>query len=98
MARGVTGVLLFIPISFWVIYVCLKSGVLNAKQVAVSYAGGIAGHILLGLTYMVFKLTGSATIMLAADIAVVCLPFLVAGMGSRFLGTGAIRGAVPASV
>jgi Protein of unknown function with HXXEE motif len=87
----VTGVLLFIPISLWVIYVCLKSGVMNAKALAVSYAGGIAGHIVLALTYLVFNVTGSAPAMLMADIACVSLPFLIAGVGSKLVGSQATR-------
>jgi uncharacterized protein with HXXEE motif len=82
----VTGVLLFIPSSVWVVYVCLKSGALSAKAIAVAYAGGIAGHIVLALTYLIFKATGSAPAMLAADIACVAVPFLVAGVGSKLLG------------
>ena len=74
-----------------VIYVCLRSGVMNAKAVAVSYAGGIAGHIVLALTYFVFNATGSAPAMLAADIACVSVPFLVAGVGSKLLGAQATR-------
>jgi hypothetical protein len=82
----VTGVLLFIPVSLWVIYVCLKTGVMGTRAVAVSYAGGIAGHVGLALTYLVFRATGSAPAMLAADVACVAIPFLVAGVGSKLMG------------
>jgi hypothetical protein len=87
----VTGVLLFIPISLWVIYVCLKSGVMNAKAVAVAFAGGIVGHILLVVAYSIFKVTGSASALYAFDIACVTLPFLIAGYGSKLLGPRAYR-------
>ena len=82
----VTGVLLFIPSSLWVIYVCLKSGVLNAKALAISYAGGIAGHIGLALTYVAFNATGSSAVMLIADVLCVSLPFLIASVGSKVFG------------
>jgi hypothetical protein len=87
----VTGVLLFIPISFWVIYVCLRSGVMNGKAVAVAFAGGIVGHIVLGIAYLVFNVTQSAAAMYAFDIACVSVPFLVAGFGSKLLGPQAYR-------
>jgi len=80
----VTGSLLFIPISFWVIYVCIKSA-MSAKAVAVSFAGGIVGHIVLGLSYLIFKLTGSAAVMFAMDVGTVFVPFVIAGVGSRFV-------------
>jgi hypothetical protein len=87
----VTGSLLFIPISFWVIYVCLKSGVMNAKAIAISFGGGIVGHIVLGVAYLVFKVSGSAPAMYGFDIACVTVPFLIAGLGSKFLGPQAYR-------
>jgi hypothetical protein len=87
----VTGVLLFLPSSLWVIYVCLKSGVMNAKMVAVSHAGGIAGHAVLALTYLVFNATGSVLAMLVADVACVSVPFLIAGVGSKLSGAPATR-------
>lgn len=87
----VTGVLLFIPISLWVIYVCLKSCALNAKALAVSFAGGILGHIGLFMAYVTFNATKSAPAMLAADIACMFVPLLVAGLGSKFLGSQATR-------
>ncbi|HEY2559803.1 MAG TPA: HXXEE domain-containing protein [Caldimonas sp.] len=92
----VTGILLFVPISLWVIYVCLKSGVMNAKALAVSYAGGIAGHLGLVLTYSIFNATGSPAAMFAADIGCVSLPFLVAGLGSKLLGAQATTRALGA--
>ena len=81
---------MFIAISFWVIYVCLKS-VMSANAVAVSFAGGILGHIVLGLTYFVFKLTGSGAVMYAMDVGCVLVPFLIAGVGSKLVGPQAPR-------
>jgi len=87
----VTGSLLFVPICVWVIYAALKSGAMSAKAIAVSLAGGIVGHIVLGLSYLVFKLTGSAAVMLTMDVACVLVPFLVAGVGSKLLGPHAVK-------
>ena len=64
---------------------------MSAKAIAVSLAGGIVGHIVLGLSYLVFKLTGSAAVMLTMDVACVLVPFLVAGVGSKLLGPQAVR-------
>jgi hypothetical protein len=83
----VTGSLLFIPITLWMIYACLKSHVMTAKAIAISLAGGIVGHIVLGLSYLVFKLSGSAAVMFMMDVACVTIPFLIAGLGSKLLLT-----------
>ena len=69
----------------------LKSGAMSAKAIAVSFAGGIVGHIVLALSYLAFKLTGSAAVMLTMDVACVLVPFLVAGVGSQLLGPQAVR-------
>jgi hypothetical protein len=66
---------------------------MSAKAIAVSLAGGIVGHIVLGLSYLVFKLTGSAAVMLTMDVACVLVPFLVAGVGSKFVGTASRQAA-----
>lgn len=83
----VTGSLLFIPTSVWVWYACLKSGSMTSKGLAVSFAGGIAGHLCLGAVYGLFKLgVVGITGMLAIDVLTAFLPILVAGAGSRLLG------------
>ncbi|MGB2740947.1 MAG: HXXEE domain-containing protein [Cognaticolwellia sp.] len=82
----VTGVLLFIPAFCWVVYASLKSGALTAKGLAISLAGGAIAHILLGLTYLLFKAGVVAEPgMLALDIVTAGLPILIAGVGSRFV-------------
>lgn len=81
----VTGVLLFIPTFCWMVYASLKSGAVTAKGLAISLSGGVIAHVLLGLTYFLFK-TGFVAKpgMLALDILTAVLPILIAGVGSRF--------------
>lgn len=48
---GVMGTLFFIPISVWVIYVCLKSNFMPKKGLLISFLCGMAGHIALAGVY-----------------------------------------------
>ena len=81
-----TGALLFIPSFFWMVYVCLKSGVLSWKALAVSVSGGIIAHMFLAVTYGLFtRGVVGPTGMLALDVLTLFLPILVAGAGSRLV-------------
>jgi hypothetical protein len=82
---AVTGILLFVPASVWMVYVCLKSGFMTGKALAVSLAGGIAGHLGLFGAYWFLKIGGAAG-MLVADVVIAFLPILVAEVGSKLLG------------
>lgn len=47
-----TGVLLFIPIAGWVIYVCAKDGQLSTGAIVVSMLSGILAHVILAGCYL----------------------------------------------
>jgi len=83
-AGGVTGILLFIPISIWVIYVCLKSNFMTKKGLLISMLCGMAGHIALAGAYAVVSI-GGTTGVLIADIIVAFLPLLLALWLSKIL-------------
>jgi hypothetical protein len=80
----VSGTLIFIPATVWVVYVCLKSGVMTGKALTVSLAGGISGHIALLGAYLLLKVAGAGA-MLVADVVASFLPILVAGVGSKLV-------------
>ena len=82
---AVTGILLFIPASVWMVYVCLNSSIMTGKALAVSLVGGIAGHVGLLGAYWFLKIGGAAG-MLVADVIIAFLPILVAGVGSKLTG------------
>jgi Protein of unknown function with HXXEE motif len=97
-AGGVlTGGFLFIPGFFWMIYVVLKSHAMTGKALAVSVSGGIVAHILLAAVYGGQKAgVYGATGVLVLDLVVIATPILVGWVGSKFLGTSAVKGTVAA--
>jgi hypothetical protein len=60
-------------------------------MIAVVFAGGIVGHIVLGFACLIFNVSHSAKAMYAFDIACVSVAFLVARFGSKLLGPQAYR-------
>ena len=72
-----TGTIVFIPLTIWVVYISLKTGTLSRKEIIISLASGIVGHIALFSCYG-FALLGLSIGVLIADVIVAFTPILVA--------------------
>jgi hypothetical protein len=81
---GVTSALFFVPISVWVIYVCLKSTFITKKGLIISLLCGIIGHIALFGAYAFHKIGGTAGLLIA-DVIVSFIPLLLALWLSKIL-------------
>jgi hypothetical protein len=81
---GVTGVLIFIPVSIWIIYVCLKSNFITKIGLLISMLCGMVGHIALAGAYAFLKIGGTAGLLIV-DIIVAFLPLLLALCLSKIL-------------
>jgi len=53
-----SAVFLFVPLSLWVIYACAIRGPYSGKVVGVAYAAGALTHVLLFMSYGLFKAGG----------------------------------------
>ena len=72
-----TGTIIFIPLTVWMVYTTLKTGSLSRKEILLSLASGIVGHIALFSCYG-FAILDLPAGVLAADVVVAFTPMLVA--------------------
>ena len=79
----ITATLFFIPAFFWMVHVVRASKVITGAALAISIAGGVIAHILLGAVYGLQKagLYGAAGV-LAFDLLVIATPLIVGWLGS----------------
>lgn len=73
----ISGSLVFIPLTIWVIYVCRKSDRITTKGLAIALVSGFLGHIGLFTCY-VFAIAGLASGVLITDIVVSFIPIIAA--------------------
>jgi hypothetical protein len=87
-----SGLLLFVPLSVWVIYACGIRGPLDGKVVGLAFGAGILAHILLGIGYGLLKIgVINGTGLLAYAVVLSFTPILLAGLGSRFVKADLLR-------
>lgn len=72
-----TGTIVFIPLTLWMSYICLKTGQLSKKKLILSLISGIIGHIALASCYL-FAIMGLPAGVLIADVVVAFTPTIVA--------------------
>jgi hypothetical protein len=90
-----TGLLLFIPLSIWVIYACGIRGPLNGKVVGLAFGAGILAHIFLGVGYGLQKIgviNGAG--LLVYSVVLSFTPIFFAALGSRFMKPESLRPAL----
>ena len=87
-----TGAILFIPLSVWVIYASVFRGPCSGKVVGVSFAIGAVTHALLFLGYGFFKagVFGGAG-LLAYAVVIGFTPIILAAVVSRFFKPELLR-------
>lgn len=72
-----TGIILFIPLTVWMVYACLKTRTLSRKGIVLTLASGIVGHVALASCY-IFAILGLPAGVLVADVVVSFTPIIVA--------------------
>jgi len=72
-----TGTLIFIPLTIFMVYVCLKTKALSKKGIVLTLVSGIVGHIALASCYL-FAILGFPAGVLIADVVVSFTPMIVA--------------------
>jgi uncharacterized protein with HXXEE motif len=87
-----SSVILFVPLSVWVIYACVIRGPHSGKVVGVAFAAGILTHVLLGVGYGLFKVgvIGSAG-LLVYSVVLGFAPIILAALGSRLIKLELLR-------
>ena len=87
-----SSVILFVPLSLWVIYACAIRGPYSGKVVGVAYAAGALTHVLLFLGYGFFKngVIGTAG-LLAYAVVIGFTPIILAAIASRFFKPELLR-------
>ena len=83
-----SSVILFVPLSLWVIYACAIRGPYSGKVVGVAFGAGALTHVLLFIGYGFFKngVIGSAGLLVYA-VVIGFTPIILAALGSRFFET-----------
>lgn len=90
-AAGVATGTLFLPLVAWMVYATRRAGALSWGGILASVAGGVVAHIALFGAIGLVRV-GGPTALILGDLVVIALPFLVAGVASRFI---AHRGQTP---
>ena len=91
-AGMLTGLLLMVPLSAWVIYVCGIRGPYSAKVVGLAFVAGILAHIFLGVGYGLLKVGAiGPTGLLAYSVVLGFAPIFFAALGSRFVKAELLR-------
>ena len=87
-----SSVILFVPLSLWVIYACAIRGPYSGKAVGVAYAAGAITHVLLFMGYGLFKagLFGGAGLLVFAAV-IGFAPIILAAIASRFFEPELLR-------
>jgi hypothetical protein len=87
-----SSVILFVPLSLWVIYACAIRGPYSGKVVGVAFAAGALTHVLLFIGYGFFKngAIGSAG-LLGYAVVIGFTPIILAALGSRFFKPELLR-------
>jgi hypothetical protein len=87
-----SAVILFVPFSIWVLYVCAIRGPYSGKVVGAAYTAGALTHILLFMGYGLFKsgAIGSAGLLIYAAV-IGFTPIILAALASRFFKPELLR-------
>jgi len=87
-----TAVVLFIPLSLWVIYACAIGGPYSGKVVGAAIAAGAVTHAVLFVGYGLFKAgaIGNAGLLVYAAV-VGFTPIILAALASRFFKPESLR-------
>jgi hypothetical protein len=87
-----SSVILFVPLSLWVIYACAIGGPYSGKVVGVAYVAGAVTHVLLFMGYGLFKagVIGNAGLLVYA-VVIGFTPIILAALGSRFFKPELLR-------
>ena len=87
-----TGSILFIPLSLWVIYALVFSGPYSGKVVTVSFVCGAVTHALLFMGYGALKAgVISPTVLVAYAVLIGFTPLILAALASRFFRPELLR-------
>jgi hypothetical protein len=87
-----SGAILFVPLSIWVLYACAIRGPYSGKVVGVAFAAGAITHVLLFSGYGMYKagVFGNQGLLIFAAIIGVA-PIIVAALVSRFFKVESLR-------
>jgi hypothetical protein len=87
-----SSVILFIPLSVWVIYACSIRGPYSGKVIGVAFAAGVLAHVLLVVGFGLFKpgVIGSAGLLIY-PVLLGFAPIILAAIGSRFIKPELLR-------
>jgi hypothetical protein len=87
-----SSVILFVPLSVWVIYACAIRGPYSGKVVGVAFAAGALTHVLLFIGYGFFKsgVIGSSGLLVFA-VVIGFAPIILAVLGSRLIKPELLR-------
>ena len=87
-----SSVILFVPLSLWVIYACAIGGPYSGKVVGMAFAAGSLTHVLLFIGYGFFK-NGAigSTGLLGYAVVIGFTPIILAALGSRFFKPELLR-------
>ena len=87
-----SGAILFIPLSVWVIYASAFRGPCSGKVVGVAFAVGAVTHVLLFLGYGIFKAgVFGGTGLLVYAVVIGFTPIILAALASRFFKPELLR-------
>jgi hypothetical protein len=91
-AGMLSGLLLMVPLSVWVIYACGIRGPLKGKVVGLAFGAGILTHVFLGVGYGLLKIgVINDTGLLAYAVVLSFAPIFFAALGSRFIRPELLR-------
>lgn len=80
-----SSVILFVPLSLWVIYACAIGGPYSGKVVGAAFAAGALTHVLLFIDYGFFKAGAiGGTALQVYAVVIGFAPIILAVLGSRF--------------
>ena len=87
-----SSVILFVPLSLWVLYACAIRGPYSGKVVGVAYAAGAVTHVLLFMGYGLYKngVIGNTGLLVYAAV-IGFTPMMLAALGSRFFRPELLR-------
>ena len=87
-----SSVILFIPLSLWVIYACAIRGPYSGKVVGAAFGAGAVTHVLLFMGYGLYKygLIGNAGLLVFAAV-IGFAPIILATIASRFFKRELLR-------
>ena len=87
-----SSVILFVPLSVWVIYACAIRGPYSGKVVGAAFAAGALTHVLLFMGYGLYKneVIGNTGLLVFAAV-VGFMPIILAALASRFFKPELLR-------